>query len=1013
MAAANKSKRNKASNTGTGTTATRTAKTTGASARPRAVPAASTGARNFPIVGIGASAGGLEAFEQFFTRMPGDSGMAFVLVQHLDPSRTSMMPELLQRLTTMKVVQAKHRTKVQPNCVYLIPPNKGMIIVNRTLRLTPPVTSHGVRLPIDVFFRSLAEDQRERAIGIILSGNGTDGTLGVKAIKEELGMVMAQDVNSAKYDGMPSSAVDTGLVDYVLPPDKMPAQLVTYVQRSLPWAAPRAAVMVGKSPDALYNIFKVLRSQTGHDFTLYKKNTICRRIERRMNVHQIDGASTYLRFLQQNPQEVGMLFKELLIGVTNFFRDPEAFKALGRKWLPRLLADKPKEYTVRVWVPGCSTGEEVYSIAIVLRECLNQSRRNYQAQIFGTDIDERAVELARPGEYPGNIVADVSPQRLKRFFIKDGDLYRIRKDIREMVVFAPQNIIKNPPFTKLDLLCCRNLLIYLDPELQKKLFPLFHYTLKPGGLLFLGSSESIGGFQDYFTALDKKWKIYQRKETAAAAAPTMIDFPAPGQTSFANEKESAKEPRRGRPGVLPDLVTRLVLDEYSPACVVVNEKGDILYIHGRTGKFLEPAAGQAHMNIVDMAREGLKFELAAAIRRAHGQEKDVRYPRLQVQSNGARQLLDLTVKRLREPESLRGLLLIVFEEIESPRTVEAGKAKGRLPTQQRQRVAELEQELKYTREHLQTTVEELETSNEELKSTNEELQSTNEELQSTNEELETSKEEMHALNEELITVNTELQSKLEQLTQARDDMKNLLDGTRIATIFLDNSLCVKRFTTEASRLINLIPSDVGRPIGHIVSNLKLETLVEDVEQVLNTLVFKEVKVQSKDGHWYAMRIMPYRTVENVIEGVVITFVDIHDSQQQILAVEQAHKMGGVAVALYQFAAGVAQTAREPLLVLDAELRIVAASRSFYATFQIAAPDTEGFLIYELNAGAWNIPRLRELLEDIVPRNAHFEDFEVEHEFPGLGRKKLLLSARRISYEVSMVLLALEDVTEHV
>ena len=384
---------------------------------------------------------------------------------------------------------AKNRTRVQPNGVYLIPPNKDMVIVNGMLRLTPPMTSHGVRLPIDVFFRSLAEDQSERAIGIILSGNGTDGTLGVKAIKEELEMVMAQDVNSAKYDGMPTSAVDTGLVDYVLAPDKMPAQLVNYVQRSLPSAAPRDAALVGKSPDTLHKIFQILRSQTGHDFSLYKKNTICRRIERRMNVHQIEDASTYLRFLQQNPQEVGMLFKELLIGVTNFFRDPEAFKALGRKWLPRLLADKPKEYTVRVWIPGCSTGEEVYSVAIALRECLDQSRRKYQAQIFGTDIEERAIEAARAGVYPGNIVADVSPQRLKRFFIKDGDVYRVRKEIREMVVFAPQNLIKDPPFTKLDLLCCRNLLIYLDPELQKKLFPLFYYTLKPGGMLILGSSE--------------------------------------------------------------------------------------------------------------------------------------------------------------------------------------------------------------------------------------------------------------------------------------------------------------------------------------------------------------------------------------------------------------------------------------------------------------------------------------------------------------------------------------------
>ncbi|PYK97966.1 MAG: hypothetical protein DME19_14335 [Verrucomicrobia bacterium] len=954
---------------------------------------------------MGASAGGLEAFEQFFTRMPGDCGMAFVLVQHLDPSRTSMMPELLQRFTSMKVVQAKDRAKAQPNCVYLIPPNKDIIIVNGTLRLTPPVTSHGVRLPIDVFFRSLAEDQRERAIGIILSGNGTDGTLGVKAIKEELGMVMAQDVKSAKYDGMPSSAVETGLVDYVLPPDKMPAQLVNYIQRSLPSTA-----MVGRTPDALHKVFQILRNQTGHDFSHYKKNTICRRIERRMNVHQIEDASTYLRFLHQNPQEVGMLFKELLIGVTNFFRDPEAFKALGRTWLPKLLGDKPKDYTVRIWIPGCSTGEEVYSVAMVLRECLVQCRRDCQVQIFGTDIDERAIETARTGAYPSNIVADVSPQRLKRFFTKHGDVYRIRKDIREMVIFASQNLIKDPPFTKLDLLCCRNLLIYLDPELQKKLFPLFHYTLKPGGLLFLGSSESAGGFQDYFAVLDKKWKICQRKETVATA---VVDFPPPGLTRTSNEKEAATEARKVWPGVLPELVTRLLLDEYSPACVVINEKAEIHYIHGRTGKYLEPAVGQANLNIVDMAREGLKFELSAAIRKARRQEKDVSYRDLQVRSNGGHQRVNLTVKPLREPENLRGMLLVVFEDMGPLRSAETGKTPIRLPALQRQRVNELEQELKYTREHLQTTVEELETSNEELKSTNEELQSTNEELQSTNEELETSKEEMHSLNEELTTVNAELQSKLEQLTHARDDMKNLLDSTRIATIFLDNNLCVKRFTSEANRVINLIPSDLGRPISHIVSNLKHEALVEEVEQVINTLVPRETKVQSKDERWYLMRIMPYRTVENVIEGAVITFVDIQLLQEQIRSAEQFRKLSAAAAPLFQFIEGAMETTREPLLVLDATLRVIMASRRFYQTFQADSAGTEGRFIYELNAGAWNIPRLRELLEEIIPRNSHFENFELEHDFPGVGRKRMLLNARRIVYEkdaVSMVLLAIEDVT---
>ncbi|MBI2948300.1 MAG: PAS domain-containing protein, partial [Verrucomicrobia bacterium] len=588
----------------------------------------------------------------------------------------------------------------------------------------------------------------------------------------------------------------------------------------------------------------------------------------------------------------------------------------------------------------------------------------------------------------------------------------IKKDIREMVVFAPQNMLKDPPFTKLDLLCCRNLLIYLDPDLQKKLFPFFHYTLKTGGLLFLGSSESVGGFQESFGTLDKKWKIYHRKETIASGmAP--LDLPTAQPIRIPLEHEHPKQSPKNREVLLPELVAKVLLENYSPPCVLTNEKGDILFIHGRTGKYLEPAAGQANLNIIDMAREGLKFELAAAIRRAHSRGKDVRYPFLQVRANGGNLFVDLTVRKLKGPERLRGLLLIVFEETDPPKPAEEGKNKTRLSARQRHRLGELEQELRYTKEHLQTTIEELETSNEELKSTNEELQSTNEELQSTNEELETSKEELHSLNEELVTVNTELQTKIDQLTQARDDLKNLLDSTKIATIFLDRNLCVKRFTSEATKVINLIQADIGRPISHIVSNLRLDSLVKDVKQVLDTLVFQESNVRAKDGRWFLMRIMPYRAADNVIDGVVLTFVDIDELLSKKQAEERPSSLQLAAETFRRFAEAIIQTTREPMLVLNAEMRIIAANRSFHQTFHTTTKDAEQKLLFELDQGAWNVPELRRLMEEIIPRNNSLEDFRVEIVFSKSGTRKLILNAHRIlsqEFGISLILLAIEDAT---
>jgi len=957
----------------------------------------------FYVVGIGASAGGLEAFEKFFQNMPPDPGLAFVLVTHLDPTHTSILPEILQKHTAMEVLQIKDGMKAQANKVFVAPPNNELAMLQGTFQLIEPTEIHVSRMPINYFLRTLAQDRQDKAICIILSGMGTDGTFGLRDIKGGLGMAMAQDVTSAKYAGMPKSAIETGLVDYVLPVEKIPDQLIKYARHSSNnKAVLRIIPFEGTIPDALQKIFILLRTQTGHDFSNYKPTTLSRRIERRMNVHQIEELSHYFHYLQRNPLEVTSLFKELLIGVTSFFRDPDAFKVLKKKALLELIKAKPEEQAFRAWVTGCSSGEEAYSVAILIKECLIELNKRMPVQIFATDIDGDAIETARVGTYPESIRADVDMNRLNQFFIKANSAYTIKNEIREMLVFATQDVLKDPPFTKLDLICCRNLLIYLNTVLQKRLLPLFHYTLRPRGILFLGTSESIGGNEDLFSAADKKWRVYRRNETASESyiAELPVSSLKVKDIEVQAEKTEALQINQLAPKLLVDL---------APASALVDSKGNILFIHGRTGNYLEPSPGEAKMNILEMAREGLKVELSAAIRKAVVQKQEVVHRDLEVKTNGESRMVNITVRPVKDPRAL-GMLWVIFEERDLRKKQKILMPKRTSGARKDEQLESMEDELRYTRETLQTTIEELETANEELRSTNEELQSTNEELQSANEELETSKEEQQSLNEELVTVNSELQGKIEELTKTNNDMRNLLDSMEVPTVFLDNDLHITRFTQHATEIFHVIGSDIGRPITHVVSTLKQESIEDEARAVLKDLAPRERECESKDGHWYLMRVLPYRTMDNVIEGVVVTFMDIHE---QKTALDQVNQLNKDVQEVREYSQNIIETLREAIVVLNGDLKVISANRSFYRMFQAIPETTEGRFFYDLGNKQWDIPVLRELLEKIIPVDNVIEDFEVEHDFLKVGHKKIMLNPRRMFQKEAseeLILLAMENIT---
>jgi len=835
------------------------------------------------MVGIGASAGGLEAIEQFLYNVSDTSGMAYIVVQHLDPTHKGMLPELLQRISKMRVTQVLNNTPVLPNCIYVIPPNKTMSLSKGVLHLHKPLLTRGQRLPIDIFFQSLADDQKELAVGVILSGMGSDGSLGLRAIKEKNGIAMVQEPTTAKFDSMPRNAIESVPVDIVGSASELPSRLADYLKQ-IPIL--RTDLNLGtKDISSLDKIIGLLHAYTGNDFSSYKKNTVYRRIERRMTIHKIEKITSYVKFLNNNPKEIEILFKEMLIGVTSFFRDGAVWENLKENILPDLIARLEPGSILRAWVPGCSTGEEAYSLAIVFKEVLAKINPHggFSLQIFATDLDSEAIEIARKGIFPKSISENISDERLNRFFLKTDDGYFINTEIRERIVFAHHNILMHPPFTKIDILSCRNLLIYMEQELQKRMIGLFYYSLKPEGIMILGSSESLGAQSHLFTPLDLKWKIFKRSPNLIT--PDLFEF----SSSFKRTKSIyADNEFTGPAPNLQTLADQLLLT-LSPAGVLVNETGDIIYISGHTGKYLEPAAGKANMNIFAMLREGLRSEFPIAFRKALLKKESLVLHNIKIGTNGSSQVINVNIIWIEKPEALKGKLMVIFKDVQEipDSNHPAGKGQKHLESI---RVIELEKELKYAREKIKDTLEAMQSSQEELKFTNEELQSTNEELQSTNEELMSSKEEMQSLNEELQTLNTELQSKVDDYSRVSNDMNNLLNSTDIATLFLDRELKIRQFTNQAVKIFKLIKSDIGRPLTDQVSDLIYPNLTDDVLKVIKTLVFIKKQILTKDGRWFSVRIMPYKTLNDKTDGAVITFFNITDLKEVELKLHETEQM---------------------------------------------------------------------------------------------------------------------------
>jgi two-component system CheB/CheR fusion protein len=963
------------------------------------------------IVGIGASAGGLEAYSQFFAHLPPDTGMSFIIVQHLDPVHESILPELMAKMTRMPVQQVIEDRPIEPNEVYVISPNTDIAVSHGSLK----ITTRGDKRPyltIDHLFRSLAEDQKDHAVGILLSGTSSDGALGIEAIKHAGGITFAQDEATARYSFMPNAAIATGCVDFVLNPGEI-AQELGKISRHPFWTyyqTPSAADLLPEAEKDLEPILLLLQKVTGVNFTLYKRSTLRRRIMRRMVLHKLDNLKAYLKFLKEQPGEVEALYQDVLIKVTGFFRDEGAFEVLKKKVFPEIVKTKDADGAVRCWVPGCSSGEEAYSLDMSWLEFMGEKAPTAPIQIFATDVSEAVIEKARVGIYLENIASEVSPERLRRFFVKVAGGYQISKTIRDMCVFARQNLIQDPPFSKLDIISCRNVLIYLQAALQRRIIPMFHFSLNPGGFLMLGASETIGTFTELFGLLDKKYKVYRKK---SALAQVKLDFLPP---RFPREhKPLIRGPVRkveeawSKQNLYAEA-DRLILSRFAPAGVLINEDMDILQFRGQTGPFLEPAPGEASFKLMRMAREGLLLALRTATSQALKKNETVKIKGLRVDYNGSSRLVDLEVIPLKPGPAKERFFLVLFEEstpqaVPPPGEVTAA-ATAKKPGPKDKTIMRLREELAALKEHLQAVIADKEATNEELRAANEEILSANEEFQSVNEELETAKEELQSANEELTSLNEELHVRNTELTQLNNDYNNLLLSSNIPIIMLGRDLRIRHITHQAHEVFNLIPGDVGRPITDIKLNLELEGLEGLVQEVIDSLTVKTQDVQDREGHWYRLSIRPYYTVDKKIEGAVITLVDINELKQNLLRLNQSQRL----------VQGVLASMGEALLVMDRDLNIKMANQAFYKTFQLTPEETIGAHLCELGKRQWDIPELKQLLGDVLARSASFQNYLFEYDFPGVGRLTLLLNGYLLSQAESaagedLILLTMANISE--